>query len=221
MFNKDQIEHFSDRYASTACSVCRHVLEGEFVTHFANIGPTYAAGCCAACLHENEDKTTIRCDHLFSRQPELLSLLHLPVNGIAVLVSGEWKLGILDFDQEGSLIEGKPFIKRSFDEFAKVHKSLAILAIGKHGPHETSFQSGVRFVPGWLSLDAANRYRKESMYFFPRLYTRVREVGIHELQAMLIADGHNYLCIQEAGHTWECLIVNDTLDLLRNTLLLY
>ena len=200
--------------------MCRHVLQGEAVTHFANASFTYVAGCCANCLYDSEDRTSIRCDHLFSKQPELLSLLHLPVYGLAVHDQDEWKLEILDLEQEGNLIEAKPYIKRSFAEFAEEHQSLAILAVGKHA-HETSFHSGVRFMPGWLSLAGARRYRKESMYFVPRLYTRAREVGMDELVPMLKEDGHNYLCIQEAGHQWECLIVDESLHLERNTLLLF
>ncbi len=220
LFSDDQVEHFSTQHAADACTVCRHVLQGESVTHFAHDSFTYVAGCCANCLYDRKNRARIRCDHLFAAQPELLSLLHLPVYGLAVYDQEGWKLGILDVKQEDNLIEGRPYTKRNFADFAKDHETLAILAFGKLA-HETSFHSGLRFMPGWLSLNAANNYRKKTMHVIPRLYTRAREVGIDELQMMLADAGHNYLCIQEVGHQWECLIVDETLHMERNTLLLY
>lgn len=219
MFSDQQLEFFSDRHASNACSVCPHVLAGKDVTHFGNVAFTYVAGCSADCLYERDGRTTIRCDHLFSRQPDILSLLHLPIYGLAVQDKKAWRLSCLDLAQEAELIEGHPYIKRSVAEFRKDTDEVFVLTTSKF-IHETSFVTGVRILPSWSSLDDAKRYSKQKVPLPLRLVTRVKKMEIEELLSKSIEEGHNYLCIQEEGFQWECIVVNDVLDLKRNTLIL-
>lgn len=189
------------------------------MTHFGNVSFSYVAGCCADCLYDGNGRTTIRCDHLFSRQPDILSLLHLPVYGLAFQDSEAWKLSRLELAQDAELIEGQPYIKRSAAEFKKDTDELVVLSTGKF-VHETSFTTGVRILPSWSSLDDAKRYRKQKVPFPLRFLTRFQKVAIDELLSESIDEGHNYLCIQEDDFQWECIVVNDVLDLSRNTLLL-
>ena len=219
MFSDQQLDFFSDRHASNACSVCAHVLAGKEITHFGNVGFTYGAGCCADCLYEDSGRTTIRCDHLFSRQPDILSLLHLPIYGLAVQDNEVWKLSCLEAVQHAKLIEGQAYIKRSVAEFMKDTDELVVLTTGKF-VHETSFASGVRILPSWSSLDDAKRYSKQKVRFPLSLFTRTKRMRTEELLSKSIEDGHNYLCIQEDDFQWECIIVDDVLDLQRNTLIL-
>ena len=219
MFSDQQIAFFSDRHASNACSVCPHVFAGQDITHFGNVGFTYVAGCCADCLYERNDRTTVRCDHLFSRQPDVLSLLHLPIYGLAIRDNEAWKLGCLELAQEAELIAGQPYIKRSVAEFMKDTDELVVLKTGKF-VHETSFATGVRILPSWSSLDDAKRYSKQKVRFPLSLFTRTKKMRTEELLSKSIEDGHNYLCIQEDDFQWECIIVDEVLDLQRNTLTL-
>lgn len=219
MFSDQQLDFFSGRHASNACSVCPHVLAGKDITHFGNVGFSYVAGCCGDCLYERNGRTTIRCEHLFDRQPDILSLLHLPIYGLAVQNNEAWKLSRLELALEAELIQGQPYIKRSAAEFRKATDELAVLTTGKF-VHETSFASGVRILPSWSSLDDAKQYSKQRVRFPLRLFTRTKILRTEELFFKSIEEGHNYLCIQEGGFQWECIIVNDLLDLKRNTLIL-
>ena len=110
-------------------------------------------------------------------------------------------------------------IKRSVAEFMKDTDELVVLKTGKF-VHETSFATGVRILPSWSSLDDAKRYSKQKVRFPLSLFTRTKKMRTEELLSKSIEDGHNYLCIQEDDFQWECIIVDEVLDLQRNTLTL-
>lgn len=201
--DEEKISFVKADYANVTCRTCDHVIAGKKVTVFAHPSDGYIAVCSDTCSKAHSRVSEI--GSIIDLNPEILPVLHIPVNVLARLHEKKWRIDLLEDNFRPSENDFL-YCSRRLEDIRDREYYVWVLSFAKDAVHYVEFDMGIKFLAMYESVEDA----KFGLRPFMRLYHKMQYLRAEEIFDLAYENKQNYLGIVQENI--ECIIVDPVIE---------
>ena len=179
--DEQALKYLVEDYAHETCDVCPDVLAGNPVINFSYSSGKYTATCSKEIAGSKLQNIPMK--ELILSHPSLAEVLHIPANICATRYENKWQVKVIDEGYEPT--QDDYFVAKNFDEVVQQSYYLWRIVFTENELHYLSFDSGIKFIPVYDSLESA----KNDMRMLARIYNTALCLPLAEICERARNDG--------------------------------